>query len=50
MGYKYTVEAGKGNVNVKEFGTEWLVLALLILWWYKVDNKVIFWKKVTIRK
>ena len=49
MGNKYTVEAGKGNYSSVYYGTEWLIIALIKLWFIKLDNKDIFWKRITVR-
>jgi hypothetical protein len=49
MGNKYTVEAGQGNSIKTYYGTEWLIVALVKLWLLKIDNKDVFWKRITVR-
>lgn len=49
MGNKYTVEAGKSNYIEIQFGTEWFIIALLKLFTINVNNRTIYWKRLTVR-
>jgi len=48
MGNKYTVTAGIGDEIVLYYGTEWLVLALFVLFKIKLNKETIYWKKLKV--